>query len=153
MIEMTRIWERLYIGGRFDAERLFRSNPHGITSVISLCEDQVLRKNSGVSYMHIPIADEGPIAIGPFDAIIDAIAENIRWGTVLLHCGSGVSRAPVLAAAWMHIAGYKNIDACLREIAAYYRAIEDAARQCQAPEMKLGFHWILGLGFLPHLGY
>jgi protein-tyrosine phosphatase len=68
--------------------------------------------------MHIPIADEGPIAIGPFDAIIDAIAENIRWGTVLLHCGSGVSRAPVLAAAWMHVAGYKNIDESLDEIAA-----------------------------------
>jgi atypical dual specificity phosphatase len=47
---------------------------------------------------------------------MDAIAENIRWGTVLVHCGAGVSRTPILAAAWMYVVGYKNIDAALIEI-------------------------------------
>jgi protein-tyrosine phosphatase len=114
---MTRVWERLYVGGRLDAERLSHSNPSGITTVVSLCGAPVIRPNSAINYLRIPVAEAGSLEVGPFDAIMDAIAENIRWGTVLLHCGSGLSRAPVLAAAWMHVAGYKNIDRALQEIA------------------------------------
>ena len=117
MIEMTRVWERLYVGGRNDAEHLFKSNPFGITTVLSLCEDQVLRRKSGVNYLHIPVFDAERLGVGQLDAIIDAIGENIRWGTVLVHCGSGVNRAPILAAAWMHVVGYKNIDGAVEEIA------------------------------------
>lgn len=116
MIEPIQIWERLYIGNFVDAERLSRSNPFGFTSVITLCEEPVKRRNPAIN-LHFPIGDGAPIASVPFDGIIDAIAENIRWGTLLLHCGSGISRAPILAAAWMHVAGYKEIDGSLREIA------------------------------------
>jgi protein-tyrosine phosphatase len=117
MIEITRVWERLYLGGRNDAENLYRANPRGITTVVSLCEEPILRHNSGVNYLHIPIEESMALARGTFDTIVDAIGENIRWGTVLLHCGSGMSRAPILAAAWMHVVGYKNIDEALQEIA------------------------------------
>jgi protein-tyrosine phosphatase len=116
MLEMTQLWERLFLGGRIDAERLFKSNPFGITTVISLCDEEVLRRASSINYLHFPIADAGPLEVGLFDAILDAIAKNVRWGTVLLHCGIGASRAPILAAAWMDASGYKNIDGALREI-------------------------------------
>ena len=110
---ITQVWERLYLGGRDDAEHLFRLNPFGITTVISVCEEQVLRRNPGINYVHVPIADATPVAVGQFDNVMDAIAENIRWGKVLVHCGSGVSRSPIMTAAWMHVVGYKNIDAAL----------------------------------------
>lgn len=116
MVEMTRVWERLYLGDRNNAERLYRLNPNGITTVISLCEDSVLRRNPAINYVHVPIADATPVKVGQFDSIIDAIGENIRWGTLLIHCGSGVSRAPIMTAAWMHVVGYKIIDAALKEI-------------------------------------
>ena len=116
MIKMTQIWERLFLGGRDDAEHLSRTNPSKITTVISLCGDKVLRRRSGINYVHVPIADASLVSVGQFDTIMDAIAENIRWGTVLLHCGSGMSRSPIMAAAWMHVVGYKNIDAALAEI-------------------------------------
>jgi protein-tyrosine phosphatase len=119
MIQMTQLWERLYLGGLPDAEHLFRANPCGITTVISLCEDEVLRRNPGVNYLHFPVVDAHPLEVGIFDGIIDAIAENIRWGKVLLHCGSGASRAPILAAAWMHVTGYKNMDGALQEISVF----------------------------------
>jgi protein-tyrosine phosphatase len=35
---------------------------------------------------------------------------------VLLHCASGMSRAPSFTAAWMASVGYKNLDAALAEI-------------------------------------
>ena len=116
VIEITQVWERLFLGGRYDAERLYRLNPHGITSVVSICEDAVLRRNPRIAYVHIAVADATPMSVGKFDAIIDAIAGNIRWGRLLVNCGAGVSRTPIMVAAWMHVVGYKNIDAALVEI-------------------------------------
>jgi protein-tyrosine phosphatase len=113
---ITQVWERLFLGGRDDAEHLVRLNPFGITTVVSLCEEKVLRRNPSINYVHIPIADATPITVGKFDAVIDAIAEDIRWGTVLLHCGAGVSRSPIMTGAWMYIVGCKNVDIALVEI-------------------------------------
>jgi protein-tyrosine phosphatase len=112
---MTQIWERLYIGGFTDAERLTKGNPNQIDTVISLCEECVTSKRRGVNYVHIAIEDDRPVPIRHFDRIMDAIAENVRWGTVLVHCGVGISRAPSMTAAWMHVVGYKNIDAAIKE--------------------------------------
>jgi protein-tyrosine phosphatase len=117
MMKMTRIWDRLYLGGFDDAQLLAQSNPSGITTVVSLCEDRVLRRDSSINYLHIPIVDAKCHSVGKFDTIIDAVGENIRWGTVLLHCGGGISRAPIMTAAWMHVVGYKDIDRALAEIA------------------------------------
>jgi len=117
MSGMTRVWERIYVGDRNDAERLGEANPAGITSIISLCEEKMPRCNYAINYVHIPIPDAKPIRVGQFDMVIEALSENIRWGTVLIHCGSGVSRAPIMAAAWMEVVGYKNIDSALEEIA------------------------------------
>jgi protein-tyrosine phosphatase len=116
MSPVTQVWERLFLGARDHAEHLVKSNPFGITTVVSLCEEKVLRRNPGINYVHVPIADATPVSLGQFDAIIDAIAENIRWGKVLVHCSSGVSRSPIMTAAWMHVVGYKTIDAALAEI-------------------------------------
>jgi protein-tyrosine phosphatase len=113
---MTKIWERLFIGGLTDAQRLAKGNPNGIDSVISLCEECITSKRHGVNYIHLPIQDDRPIPVGQFDKIMDSIAENIKWGTVLLHCGVGLSRAPSLAAAYMHVVGYKDIDVAISEI-------------------------------------
>jgi dual specificity phosphatase 12 len=112
---MTKIWERLYIGGIADAEDLAGDNP-GITTVLSLCECPVETKHRGVNYLHLPIVDDEPVPVHQFDAIMDALIENLRWGSVLLHCGVGVSRAPSLAAAYMDAVGCMSMDAALKEI-------------------------------------
>jgi protein-tyrosine phosphatase len=113
---MTRIWERLFLGSLADAEELVDANPGGITTVISLSEIPVASRREGVNYLHIPIEDDEPVPVRQFDRILDSLTENIRWGSVLLHCGVGVSRAPSLAAAYMDAVGYKSLDAALDEI-------------------------------------
>lgn len=113
---MTRLWYRLWVGGLTDAERLAKGNSNGINTVISLCAECISSKRHGVNYIRIPIEDAEPISRAQFDRIIDAIAENIRWGTVLLHCGVGLSRAPSLAAGWMAAIGYKTLDDAIAEI-------------------------------------
>ena len=112
---MTQVWERLFIGGIADAEELADDNPDGITAVISLSEVAVRTRREDVKYVHLPIEDDKPVPIRQFYCIMDAIRKNIRWGTVLLHCGQGVSRAPSLAAAYIASVGYKGIDAAIKE--------------------------------------
>src|SRR6516225_3330562 len=58
----------------------------------------------------IAIADSQPICPEQFDKIMAAISEGVRHGAVLIHCVCGISRAPVLCAAWMARCGYANID-------------------------------------------
>ena len=113
---MTKVWERLFIGRIGEAEALAESNPFGITTVITLCRKAVRAKAEGINYLRFPITNARPLPVGRLDAIIDAMWENIRWGTVLLVSQSGTTRAPMIAAAWMHCCGYKNIDAALAEI-------------------------------------
>ena len=113
---MTQVWERLWVGGLTDAERLVKGNPNGIDTVISLCELAVQSKRDDVTYVHLPTGDDLPVPIRQFYSIMDAIRKNIRWGTVLLHCGVGISRAPSMAAAYMDAVGYKHIDAAIEEI-------------------------------------
>ena len=113
---MTRIWERLWLGSFRDAEELAEANPYCITTVISLCEACIAAKRRDVRYVRIPIEDAEPVPARKFDAIMNAIAQNIRRGTVLFHCGEGVSRAPSFTAAWMHYIGYRDIDSALAEI-------------------------------------
>ena len=112
---MTHVWGRLFLGSFRDAEELAVANPHRITTVISLCEACVAAKRRDVRYVHIPIEDAEPVPAPKFDAIINAVAQNIRHGTVLIHCAEGSSRAPSLTAAYMHSVGYKQIDAALAE--------------------------------------
>ena len=113
---MTRIWERLFIGGLSDAEELAAGNPHRITTVVSLSEIPIERKRQGINYIHLPLEDAEPVPVQQFDSILDALSDNIRSGSVLLHCSQGVSRAPSMAAAYMDAVGFKNMDAALKEI-------------------------------------
>jgi protein-tyrosine phosphatase len=117
MIDVTRIWERLFLGSLYDAERLRKANPLGISAVISLSETGPFNTRPEITYIHLHVEDERAIPVDQFNAIIAAIATNIRRCKVLLHCGSGISRAPVIVSAYLHVAGYKNFDAALEGIA------------------------------------
>jgi protein-tyrosine phosphatase len=117
LISITRVWEGLFLGGLLDAERLGKANPFGISVVISLSETAPCNLRPDVTYIHLAIEDAQAISVDQFTAIIGAIAANIRRGKVLLHCGSGISRAPLMVAAYLHVVGYKNFDAALKEIA------------------------------------
>ncbi len=114
---MSRLCSRLYLGGIKDAERLAADNSAGITVVISLCAEQIAPKNRDIKYVRIPVEDARPVTRSQFEAVMAAIAEHIRSGKILLHCGAGMSRSPIFAAAWIHRCGYLHIESALLEIA------------------------------------
>jgi len=107
----------LFVGGIKDAAGLATDNSAGITAVISLCAEDVLPKRRDIKYVRIPIDDARPISPPQFEVVMSAIAEHVRSGRVLLHCGAGMSRSPIFAAAWMHRCGYLHIESALLEIA------------------------------------
>jgi predicted protein tyrosine phosphatase len=114
---ITRIWERVYVGSGKDAEQLARSNPLRIVTVISLCQEPVVHRAAKITYISIPIYDSRPISAQKFEDIMFAIAIGVRRGNLLVHCLAGLSRSPILVAAWMHRCGYAGIDRVLAEIA------------------------------------
>jgi protein-tyrosine phosphatase len=116
IIGMTRIWERLYLGSLKDAAQLAVANPFGITAVLSLCSRKVPYRASRINYTRIPIAESRPISARKFEAVMGAISQSVRHGTLLIHCVAGINRSPVMTAAWLHRCGYLNLVAALVEI-------------------------------------
>lgn len=114
--QLTKIWERLYLGSLQDAEQLARSNPRRIGSVVSLCRDPVVQRAPKITYIHIPIADARPISAQKFEDIMFAFAIGVRRGNLLVHCLQGMNRSPILVAAWLDRCGYAGIDKALTEI-------------------------------------
>ena len=114
---MTRIWERLYLGNLKDAEQLAQSNPQRITTVVSLCRERTVHRAPKITYIHIPIPDSRPISAQKFEDIMFAVAIGVRRGNLLVHCRAGMSRSPIVVAAWLHRCGYAGIDKALSQIA------------------------------------
>ncbi len=123
MTGITQVWERLFLGSFKDAEALAEANPLGINTVITLCKEPLRRRDASIHYVHVPIADATAITVGQFQSVMDGIWQNIA-GNVLLHCVGGMSRTPVVCAAWMHSVGYKDIDKSLEELAKLRPAID-----------------------------
>lgn len=115
--QMTKIWERIYLGSVKDAELLARSNPERITTVVSLCQEQIVHRAPKITYFQIPIWDTRPISAQKFEDIMYAIAVGVRRGNLLVHCLAGKSRSPILVAAWLDRCGYAGIDNALSQIA------------------------------------
>jgi len=115
---MTRILERLYLGCAGDADDLAVSNPLGITAVVNVETQPNRSKRDGIRYVHFPIDESERVLPGTFGPVMGALTQLLRTGKVLVHCEAGSSRAPVVAALYLHVVGCKNFDEALAEIKA-----------------------------------
>jgi len=122
---MTKVWEReVFVGSLKDAEELVGANSMKIASVLSLCSEEIERKNPTIHYTRVSILDAHPISTRQFEEIIGAIDHGLRRGNLLIHCAAGYSRSPIMAAAWMHRRGYLNFEVALQEIGRLRPAID-----------------------------
>lgn len=115
-MSIVQVWERLFIGTIGDAEALADSNPHGITTVVTLCPEAVPEEVHGIHHRYLPMLGNRPLLACMFAEFIAVMFVNIRSGKVLIHSLAGANRSPIMAAAWMDTVGYKDIDAALAEI-------------------------------------
>src|ERR1039458_5899378 len=93
---VAAIFSRLFLGSLADAEWLAKYNIHQIRTVITLCEERVKQRAADIRYVQFPVRDAQPIPIALLSAILEAIYQAVAQGTVLIHCHSGISRAPTL---------------------------------------------------------
>ena len=113
---MTKVFERLYVGDARDADNLAVTNPFGITAVVNVNTEVIHNWGDGITYVHYPLDEYEWILPRRFEQIMTAISKLVRGGTVLVHCGAGCSRSPVIVALYLHICGYRSFDDALFEL-------------------------------------
>jgi hypothetical protein len=112
-VSITQVWERLFIGGIYDAEALADPNPHAISTLVTLCPEILPEEVPGINHLYLPMLPDHALPVGMLNERIDELWKIVRLGTILIHSLDGANRAPILAAACR---GLQNIDAALEKI-------------------------------------
>jgi predicted protein tyrosine phosphatase len=100
----SQITPQLHICGQYDARGLSVLQSRGVTAVVNLrreFDDQA----AGIApdhYLHLPVEDNTAPPQEVLRRGVKFIADEINdGGSVYIHCGVGVGRAPTLAAAYL----------------------------------------------------
>jgi len=101
---VSRITPHLHVGGQYRRRGWPRLAARGITAVVNLrCEFD--DNDAGIAperYLYLPTPDDHAPELEQLAAASAFVAEEIgRGGSVYIHCGSGVGRAPTAAAAYL----------------------------------------------------
>ncbi len=112
---LCRVLPQLYVGGQQYRRGLRRMTAQGITAVVNMREAQHDDAASGAApphYLHLPTVDNTPPTLDDLRHGVAFITQEIaQGGTVYIHCGVGVGRAPTMAAAYLVSTGMSIDDA------------------------------------------
>lgn len=106
---LSQITPQLFVGGQFRRRGWRVLQRWGISAVVNLraeFDDRQLNLDLG-RYCYIPAEDDQTPGLAELQQGAEFIAEEIqRGGKVYVHCGSGVGRAPTMAAAYLVSLGH-----------------------------------------------
>ena len=103
ILRASQITPQLHVGGQYRRRGWSRLQGRGITAVVNLRTEFDDREASIAPprYLHVPAVDDHPPSLEQLRLGIGFITEEIgRGGAVYVHCGAGVGRAPLMAAAY-----------------------------------------------------
>jgi predicted protein tyrosine phosphatase len=104
MRSASQITSQLHVGGQHRRRGLRRLSSRGVTAVVNMrIEFDDEAAGIGIQpYLHLPTVDDTAPSLEHLHIGVGFIAEEIRrGGGVYVHCGSGVGRAPTMAAAYL----------------------------------------------------
>ena len=104
MRSVSQITPKLHVGGQYRRRGWGRLRARGITSVVNLRIefDDEARGIAPERYLYLPTVDDAPATLADLHEGVTFIREGTeREGGVYVHCGSGVGRAPTMAAAYL----------------------------------------------------
>lgn len=117
MRSVSQITPQLHVGGQYRQRGWERLTARGITAVVNLrieFDDEA----AGIAphrYLYLPTVDDTPPSLEDLRAGVDFIRKEIeRGGGVYVHCGSGVGRAPTVAATYLVSTGLTSEEAWAR---------------------------------------
>jgi len=108
----TRITDNLFLGDALDAEMLQFENSLGIATVVNVAHEPDVQI-SEITNIHVPMND-GDVSAVTFDRALQAIADHIQSGRVLVHCLFGASRSVVVVSLYLAITEGVSFDAALK---------------------------------------
>ena len=100
----SQITPQLHVGGQYRRRGWPRLQARGITAVVDMRVEYDDRA-AGIAperYLYLPTVDDCAPSLDHLQAGAAFMAQEIaRGGAVYVHCGSGVGRAPTMAAAYL----------------------------------------------------
>lgn len=100
----SQITPNLYVCGQYDVRGLEALKSWGVTGVVNLRRefDDLAAGIAPEHYLHLPTEDNTAPSQEHLREGVDFIASEIEGGgSVYIHCGVGVGRAPTMAAAYL----------------------------------------------------
>jgi protein tyrosine phosphatase (PTP) superfamily phosphohydrolase (DUF442 family) len=101
---VSQITNQLHVGGQYLRRGWPRLAARGITAVVNM-RVEFDDREAGIAparYLYLPTVDDHPPTLEHLRQGAAFMAEEIaRGGGVFVHCGSGVGRAPAMAAAYL----------------------------------------------------
>lgn len=101
---LSQITLQLHVGGQYRRRGWKRLMARGVTAVVNLRIefDDEARQIAPERYLYLPTVDDTPPSLEHLREGVRFIDREIRrGGGVYIHCGSGVGRAPTMAAAYL----------------------------------------------------
>jgi predicted protein tyrosine phosphatase len=102
--QVSQITPQLHVGGQYRRRGWPRLAARGVTAVVNLRNEYDDRQR-GIApprYLHLPTPDDGAPSLADLNTGVRFVEEELaRGGGVYIHCGSGIGRAPTLAAAYL----------------------------------------------------
>ena len=101
---VSQITPNLHVGGQYRRRGWPRLAARGITAVVNM-RIEFDDNNASIApprYLYLPTVDDQVPTLAQLQDGVDFIAEEIdRGGGVYIHCGAGIGRAPLMAAAYL----------------------------------------------------
>ena len=101
---LCRIGPQLYVGGQYRRRGWPRLRSWGVTAVVDM-RLEFDDHEAGIApacYLYLPTLDDHAPTMEDLEAGAAFIAERVKdGGAVYVHCGSGIGRAPTMAAAYL----------------------------------------------------
>jgi predicted protein tyrosine phosphatase len=122
----SQITPQLHIGGQYRRRGWSRLVARGITAVVDV-RLEFDDSDAGIApsrYLYLSVEDDHAPTLEQLHAGTAFIAKEIaRGGSVYVHCGSGVGRAPTMAAAYLVSTGMTPAQAwaCIEEVRPFIR--------------------------------
>src|SRR5689334_8035477 len=107
----------LAVGGSFPSDRTEElARDHAIAAVIDLreenCDDELLLREHGVAFLHLPTPDIEAASIDMLDRGVRFAREHRRRGNkVLIHCQHGIGRSVLLSLCVLVDRGWDPLEA------------------------------------------
>lgn len=123
---VSRITPQLHVGGQYRRRGWGRLRQRGITAVVNV-RTEFDDEAAGIApqrYLYLPTPDDHPPSLEDLWTGVDFIRkELLRGGSVYVHCGAGVGRAPAMVAAYLVSTGLTADEAWarIREVRPFVR--------------------------------